>query len=322
MVGVPRRRHRARVVEPAVPGAPRPGCRAGRRCGGWSRTTPTSPGAPRRLAGRVLAHAPAGSPGRAVDERDLDQFVARAERFQAGAGHQRQPDRPTTERPGAEGKPARYRRGAGQACSGSWSSRWTRRPWRRPHRELRHAACGGPADDSAAAGSGWAARARRRRLALAVVGAIGRRMGQPGLGGQDRSRWAALVALRSYRLTAGRNGRRRLPGWRPRMRCWGRPGSTGRDGEEQEARMSTLDRLVARLLSRRLREPVRQVLAEQDPRQAGPEAHVEMYKYLVHGDRARPASTRPRWSTTRSSTWARATSRWGSTPSSATTSRS
>jgi acetyltransferase-like isoleucine patch superfamily enzyme len=67
----------------------------------------------------------------------------------------------------------------------------------------------------------------------------------------------------------------------------GRPGSTGRDGEEQEARMSTLDRLVARLLSRWLREPVRQALAEQDPRQAGPEAHVEMYKYLVHGDRAR-----------------------------------
>ena len=51
--------------------------------------------------------------------------------------------------------------------------------------------------------------------------------------------------------------------------------------------MSTLDRLVARLLSRWLREPIRQVLAGQDPRQAGPEAHVEMYKYLVHGDRAR-----------------------------------
>src|SRR5215211_5482637 len=67
----------------------------------------------------------------------------------------------------------------------------------------------------------------------------------------------------------------------------GRPGSTGREGEEQEARMSTLDRLVARLLSRWLREPIRLVLAEQDPRQAGPEAHVEMYKYLVHGDRAR-----------------------------------
>ena len=34
--------------------------------------------------------------------------------------------------------------------------------------------------------------------------------------------------------------------------------------------MSTLDRMVARLLVRWLREPVRQVLAEQDPRQAGP----------------------------------------------------
>ena len=51
--------------------------------------------------------------------------------------------------------------------------------------------------------------------------------------------------------------------------------------------MSTLYRMVARLLARWLREPVRQVLAEQDPRQAGPEAHVEMYKYLVHGDRAK-----------------------------------
>ena len=51
--------------------------------------------------------------------------------------------------------------------------------------------------------------------------------------------------------------------------------------------MSTLDRLVARLLGRWLEEPLRQVLAEQDPRQAGPEAHVEMYKYLVHGDRSR-----------------------------------
>ena len=51
--------------------------------------------------------------------------------------------------------------------------------------------------------------------------------------------------------------------------------------------MSTVDRLVARLAGRWLREPVRQVLAEQDPRQAGPQAHVEMYKYLVHGDKAR-----------------------------------
>src|ERR671912_114411 len=48
--------------------------------------------------------------------------------------------------------------------------------------------------------------------------------------------------------------------------------------------MSTFDRLMARVLGRWLREPLRQVLAEQDPRQAGPEAHVEMYKYLVHGD--------------------------------------
>ena len=51
--------------------------------------------------------------------------------------------------------------------------------------------------------------------------------------------------------------------------------------------MSTLDRLVARLLGRWLQEPLRRVLAEQDPRQAGAEAHVEMYKYLVHGDKAR-----------------------------------
>jgi acetyltransferase-like isoleucine patch superfamily enzyme len=71
------------------------------------------------------------------------------------------------------------------------------------------------------------------------------------------------------------------------MRCWAGSRRTGQDGEEQEARMSTLDRLVARLLGRWLEEPLRQVLAEQDPRQAGPEAHVEMYRYLVHGDRAR-----------------------------------
>src|SRR5215208_77749 len=51
--------------------------------------------------------------------------------------------------------------------------------------------------------------------------------------------------------------------------------------------MSTIDRVMARLLGRWLREPLRQVLAEQDPRQAGPEAHVEMYKYLVHGDRSK-----------------------------------
>src|SRR4029450_9438129 len=51
--------------------------------------------------------------------------------------------------------------------------------------------------------------------------------------------------------------------------------------------MSPLARVRARLLARWLREPVRQALAEQDPRQAGPEAHVEMYKYLVHGNRAR-----------------------------------
>jgi acetyltransferase-like isoleucine patch superfamily enzyme len=65
-----------------------------------------------------------------------------------------------------------------------------------------------------------------------------------------------------------------------------RPGARP-DDEEQEARMSRLDRLVARRLARWLQEPLRQVLAEQDPRQAGPEAHVEMYKYLVHGDRSR-----------------------------------
>jgi acetyltransferase-like isoleucine patch superfamily enzyme len=59
------------------------------------------------------------------------------------------------------------------------------------------------------------------------------------------------------------------------------------DGEEQEARMWRIDRRVARLLARWLQEPLRQALAEQDPRQAGPEAHVELYKYLVHGDRAR-----------------------------------
>ena len=51
--------------------------------------------------------------------------------------------------------------------------------------------------------------------------------------------------------------------------------------------MSTLDRVMVRLLARWLRGPVRRVLAEQDPRQAGPEAHVEMYKYLVHGNKAR-----------------------------------
>jgi acetyltransferase-like isoleucine patch superfamily enzyme len=71
------------------------------------------------------------------------------------------------------------------------------------------------------------------------------------------------------------------------MRCWAGFGRTGRDGEEQEARMSTLDRVMVRLLARWLRGPVRQVLAEQDPRQAGPEAHVEMYRYLVHGNKAR-----------------------------------
>src|SRR5215213_10078691 len=65
-----------------------------------------------------------------------------------------------------------------------------------------------------------------------------------------------------------------------------RPGARP-DDEEQEARMSRLDRLVARRLARWLQEPLRQVLAEQDPRQAGPEAHVEMYQYLVHGDRSR-----------------------------------
>jgi acetyltransferase-like isoleucine patch superfamily enzyme len=51
--------------------------------------------------------------------------------------------------------------------------------------------------------------------------------------------------------------------------------------------MSTLDRLVARLLGRWLEEPLRRVLAEQDPRQAGPRAHEELYQYLVHGDPAR-----------------------------------
>ena len=51
--------------------------------------------------------------------------------------------------------------------------------------------------------------------------------------------------------------------------------------------MSTLDRVIVRLLARWLRGPVRQAMAEQDPRQAGPEAHVEMYKYLVHGNKAR-----------------------------------
>jgi acetyltransferase-like isoleucine patch superfamily enzyme len=66
-----------------------------------------------------------------------------------------------------------------------------------------------------------------------------------------------------------------------------RPGARATTAEQQEARMSRLDRLVARRLARWLREPLRQVLAEQDPRQAGPEAHVEMYKYLVHGDRSR-----------------------------------
>jgi acetyltransferase-like isoleucine patch superfamily enzyme len=71
------------------------------------------------------------------------------------------------------------------------------------------------------------------------------------------------------------------------MRCWDGFGRTGRDGEEQEARMSTLDRVMVRLLARWLRGPVRQVLAEQDPRQAGPEAHAEMYRYLVHGNKAR-----------------------------------
>jgi acetyltransferase-like isoleucine patch superfamily enzyme len=51
--------------------------------------------------------------------------------------------------------------------------------------------------------------------------------------------------------------------------------------------MSTFDRLVARLLGRSARDPLREVMAEQDPRQASPQAHVDMYKYLVHGDRAR-----------------------------------
>jgi acetyltransferase-like isoleucine patch superfamily enzyme len=51
--------------------------------------------------------------------------------------------------------------------------------------------------------------------------------------------------------------------------------------------MSTFDRLVARLLGRGAGDSLREVVAEQDPRQAGPQAHVDMYKYLVHGDRAR-----------------------------------
>src|SRR4029453_9823911 len=71
------------------------------------------------------------------------------------------------------------------------------------------------------------------------------------------------------------------------MRCWDGFGRTGRDGEEQEARMSTLDRGMVRLLARWLGGPGRRGLAEQAPRQAGPEAHVEMYRYLVHGNRAR-----------------------------------
>lgn len=51
--------------------------------------------------------------------------------------------------------------------------------------------------------------------------------------------------------------------------------------------MSILDRLVARLLGRSARDPLREAVAEQDPRQASPQAHVDMYKYLVHGDPAR-----------------------------------
>jgi acetyltransferase-like isoleucine patch superfamily enzyme len=51
--------------------------------------------------------------------------------------------------------------------------------------------------------------------------------------------------------------------------------------------MSIFDRLVARLLGRSARDPLREVVAEQDPRQASPQAHVDMYKYLVHGDPAR-----------------------------------
>jgi acetyltransferase-like isoleucine patch superfamily enzyme len=51
--------------------------------------------------------------------------------------------------------------------------------------------------------------------------------------------------------------------------------------------MSTFDRLVARLLGRSSRDPLLEVAADQDPRQASPQAHVDMYKYLVHGDRAR-----------------------------------
>jgi acetyltransferase-like isoleucine patch superfamily enzyme len=51
--------------------------------------------------------------------------------------------------------------------------------------------------------------------------------------------------------------------------------------------MSIFDRLVARLLGRLARDPLREAVAEQDPRQASPQAHVDMYKYLVHGDPAR-----------------------------------
>jgi acetyltransferase-like isoleucine patch superfamily enzyme len=51
--------------------------------------------------------------------------------------------------------------------------------------------------------------------------------------------------------------------------------------------MSIFDRLVARLLGRSARDPLREAVAEQDPRQASPQAHVDMYKYLVHGDPAR-----------------------------------
>jgi acetyltransferase-like isoleucine patch superfamily enzyme len=51
--------------------------------------------------------------------------------------------------------------------------------------------------------------------------------------------------------------------------------------------MSTFDRLVARLLGRSSGDPLREVVAEQDPRQASPQAHVDMYKYLVHGNPAR-----------------------------------
>jgi acetyltransferase-like isoleucine patch superfamily enzyme len=51
--------------------------------------------------------------------------------------------------------------------------------------------------------------------------------------------------------------------------------------------MSALDRLVARLLGRSPQEPLREVLAAEDPRRAGPEAHEQMYRYLVHGDPSR-----------------------------------